>query len=145
MLVRGKPFQPSIIQHSNLVNPSISYEESVVNLVPVWKDWVFAWPATAHWHKSQRHQFMCKHKSLISSLTHPNLFWRLSTKMMLLVVPWKVPWYSAKRTFYELPWGLYKGMPTNTQGQSDIVIHKTNIWNKVSTMPKGLFTTIDLF
>ncbi len=34
-------------------------------------------------------------------------------------------------TFWELPWGLYKEMPTNTQGQSDIVSHQTNIWNKV--------------
>ncbi len=30
-------------------------------------------------------------------------------------------------TFYELPWGLYKGTTTNMQGQSDIVTHKTNI------------------
>jgi hypothetical protein len=30
-------------------------------------------------------------------------------------------------TFYEVPWGLYKEMSTNTQGQSDIVTHKTNI------------------
>jgi hypothetical protein len=30
-------------------------------------------------------------------------------------------------TFYELQWGLYGEMPTNTQGQSDIVIHQTNI------------------
>ena len=30
-----------------------------------------------------------------------------------------------------LPRPLYKGMPTNTQGQSDIVTRKTNIWNKV--------------
>ncbi len=29
--------------------------------------------------------------------------------------------------FYKLPKGLYKGMSTNTQGQSDIVIHKTSI------------------
>jgi hypothetical protein len=36
----------------------------------------------ARWHKSQQHQFMCKHKLLMSSLTHPNLFLRLSTKMM---------------------------------------------------------------
>jgi len=27
--------------------------------------------------------------------------------------------------------GLFKEMFTNTQGQSDIVTHKTNIWNKV--------------
>ena len=30
-------------------------------------------------------------------------------------------------TFYEVPWGLYKEMSTNTQGQSDIGNHKTNI------------------
>jgi hypothetical protein len=29
--------------------------------------------------------------------------------------------------FYELPWGLYKEMSTNIRGQSDIVIHSTNI------------------
>ncbi len=30
-------------------------------------------------------------------------------------------------TFYEVPWGLYKEMSTNTRGQSDIVTLKTNI------------------
>ena len=30
-------------------------------------------------------------------------------------------------TFHELPWGLYKGMSTNKQGQSDIITHKTSI------------------
>ncbi len=30
-------------------------------------------------------------------------------------------------TFYEVPWGLFKEMFSNTQGQSDIVTHKTNI------------------
>jgi hypothetical protein len=39
-----------------------------------WKDWIFASQANAYWHKSQWHQFMCKTKSLTSSLTHPNLF-----------------------------------------------------------------------
>ncbi len=34
-------------------------------------------------------------------------------------------------TFYEVPWGLYKEMSTNTLGQSDIVTHKTSILNKV--------------
>ncbi len=32
--------------------------------------------------------------------------------------------------FYDVPWGLYKEMPTNNHGQSDIVTHSTNIWNK---------------
>jgi len=27
-------------------------------------------------------------------------------------------------TFYEVPWGLFKEMLTNTQGQSDIVIQR---------------------
>jgi len=36
-------------------------------------------------------------------------------------------------------------MPTNNNGQSDIVTHKTNdTWNKVYTMPKGFFTTSSL-
>jgi hypothetical protein len=30
-------------------------------------------------------------------------------------------------TFYEIPWGLFKEMFTNTQGQSDIVTLPTNI------------------
>jgi len=29
--------------------------------------------------------------------------------------------------FYEVPWGLFKEMFTNTQGQSDIVTNPTNI------------------
>jgi hypothetical protein len=43
----------------------------------------------------------------------------------------------------ELLWGKkipYK-MLTNSEGQSDIVTHKTNNLNKVYTMPKGIFTT----
>jgi hypothetical protein len=30
-------------------------------------------------------------------------------------------------TFYQVSWGLYKGMSTNTHGQSDIVSHTTPI------------------
>ncbi len=30
-------------------------------------------------------------------------------------------------TFYEVPWGLFKEMSNNTQGQSDIVTDTTNI------------------
>jgi hypothetical protein len=73
----------------------------------------------------------------MSSLAHPNLFWRLSNKWMHLVV-----WVCHGRfhdilpkeysgTFCEVPWGLYKKMITNTQGQSDIVTHQTNFWNKI--------------
>jgi hypothetical protein len=29
--------------------------------------------------------------------------------------------------FYGVPWGLYKEMPTNNDGQPDIVTHTTNI------------------
>jgi len=32
-------------------------------------------------------------------------------------------------------------MLTKKRAQSDIVTHQANIWNKVSSMPKGLFTT----
>jgi hypothetical protein len=67
--------------------------------------------------------------------------------VVLLGVSWKVLWYSAKeysRTFYEAPWGLLKDMFTNTQGQSDIVTHKTTIWNKVY-LCKRTFSTASLF
>ncbi len=37
-------------------------------------------------------------------------------------------------TFHWLPWGLYKEMPTNTQGQSDISIHKSQI-RRVNNSP----------
>jgi len=30
-------------------------------------------------------------------------------------------------TYFEVPWGLYKEMFTNTWGQSDIVTHSTNV------------------
>jgi len=58
----------------------------VVNVM--WKDWVFV-PRVS---------------KLVLKVKHP-----------LLGVSWKIPWYSAKRTFYEPPWGLYKRMFTNTQ------------------------------
>jgi hypothetical protein len=115
----------------------------------LWKDWVFAQWAKACWHKSQQHRFMSKRKSLTSSL---------SSKLVLKVrqqddasccwvchgrfhgiLPKE---YSA--TFYELPWGLYKEMPTNTQGQSDIVIHQTNIWNEVYLCKRTFFYIIYL-
>jgi hypothetical protein len=34
-------------------------------------------------------------------------------------------------------------MPTNTQGQSDIVTHSTNIWNKVYSFQEALFRQWD--
>ncbi len=85
------------------------------------------------------HWFMCKHKSMMTSPLSLSFFQVvLKVKLQddascMLGVSLKVPWYSAKRTswgIYEVPWGLYKGMSTNTQGQSDIVTHTTNIWNK---------------
>jgi hypothetical protein len=33
-------------------------------------------------------------------------------------------------TFYEVPRGLYKGMSSNTHGQSDMITHPTNILHK---------------
>ncbi len=32
-----------------------------------------------------------------------------------------------QKNVQEVPWGLFKEMHTNTQGQSDIVTHQTNI------------------
>ncbi len=46
------------------------------------------------------------------------------------------------RTFHEFPRGLYKEMPTNTQGQSDLT-HSTNIWSKVYPFQKALFCLRD--
>ncbi len=69
-------FQPSLVAEDNV-------SRGIVR-----RDWVFAWGAMTYWHKSQRHQFICKHKLLRSSLTHLNLFWRWSNKMMHLVVGW---------------------------------------------------------
>ncbi len=48
-------------------------------------------------------------------------------------------------TFYELPWGLHKGMFTDAQGQSDIVIYKTNIWNKVYLCKQTFVYTYNVF
>jgi len=46
---------------------------------------VFAWRVMACQEKIQRYQFMRWHKLMTSSLVNPNLFWRLSTKMLHLV------------------------------------------------------------
>jgi len=64
---------------------------------------------------------------------HPNLFRRLATRRKNLIAGWVMEGsvvfcqkeYSG--TFYELLWGLYKEMPNNTRGQSDIVTHSINI------------------
>jgi hypothetical protein len=42
-------------------------------------------------------------------------------------------------TFHEPPWGLYKEMPINIRGRSDIVTHSTNILNKVNPFQEALF------
>jgi len=101
----------------------------------VWKDWVFAQRAKACWHKSQQHRFMCKRKSLMSYLL-PKLVLKVKQQddaSCCRVCQGGFHSILQKRsgTFYELPWGLYKEMPTNAWGQSDIVSHQTNIWNKV--------------
>jgi hypothetical protein len=45
-------------------------------------------------------------------------------------------------TFYEVPWGLFKETFTSTQGQSDIVTHKSNIWNKVYVSKWTFFSSL---
>jgi hypothetical protein len=57
---------------------------------------------------------------------------KVSNKMMNLVAGCRRRFHGIlpkeySRTFHELPWGLYKETPINTTGQSDIVIHSTNI------------------
>ncbi len=94
---------------------------------------------------------LCANINCWCHLTHPNLFlkierqddascWWVCHARFHGILPKE---YSG--TFYEVPWGLYQEMFTNTQGQSDIVTHQTNIWNKVSTTPKGFFTTVIRF
>jgi hypothetical protein len=63
------------------------------------------------------------------SLSHPNLFRRFKHQdgasccwMCHGILP-----KEHSGTFYEVPWGLFKEMSTNTQVQSDIVTHTTNI------------------
>jgi hypothetical protein len=128
----------------------VNKSKQLCTSLALWKDWVFAWWASAHQNKSQPHWFMGSHKLVPSSLAHPNLFWRLTNKWMHLVV-WvchggfhDILHKEYSGTFYEVPWGLFKEMITNTHGRSDIVTYQTNIWNKVSTMPKGLFTTVPI-
>jgi hypothetical protein len=94
-------------------------------------DWGFAQLANVHWNKSQQHQFMCKRKLLMTSLSSilvlnmqhddASCCWVCHGKFHG-ILPKE---YSG--TFHGLPWGLFKEMFINTQGQSDIVIHKTNI------------------
>ncbi len=47
-------------------------------------------------------------------------------------------------TFYEVPWGPFKEMFTNTQGQSDIVTRPLLIseMKNIVTAANGLFSTI---
>ncbi len=40
-------------------------------------------------------------------------------------------------TLYDLPWGLYKEMSTNTRGQSDIVTHSINTGNRVYSLQES--------
>jgi len=44
--------------------------------------------------------------------------------------------------FWDIIWaslGLYREMSTNTQGQSNIVIRQTNVWNKVYYSKQTIF------
>jgi hypothetical protein len=92
---------------------------------------VFGQLANVHWHKSQWQQFMCKRKLLTAS---PSSFLVLNVQQDDASCCWVCHGrfhgilpkeYSG--TFHGLPWGLFKEMFTNTQGQSDIEIHKKNM------------------
>jgi hypothetical protein len=47
--------------------------------------------------------------------------------------------------FYEVPWGLFKEMFTNTQGHSDIVTHPTNIRNYAYCCKRTFFYTFIIY
>jgi hypothetical protein len=95
---------------------------------------VFAIWAKALWFERQRRQFMCEHKSMLTSLS-------LSSKLVLKVKHQddaSFCWVCHRRlygilpkehpeTFYGVPWVPFKEMSTYIQGQSDIVTRTTNI------------------
>jgi len=102
----------------------------------VWKDRDFARWAKARWLERQRRQFICKHNSTMTSLSPslPNLFWRSSTKMMHLVagcvMEGSVVFCQKNILEHSMRFHrLFKEMFTNTRGLSDIVAHRTYIWN----------------
>ncbi len=80
---------------------------------------------------------MCKQKLMTPSSLSPLFYIQLVLKVKQLVdasccwvchggfhdvLPKEHP-----GAFYDVPWGLYKEMPTNNHGQSDIVTHTSNI------------------
>jgi hypothetical protein len=94
---------------------------------------------------------MCKHKSMITSLSS-----KLVLKVKHQYDDASCCWVCHRRfhgflpkehsgAFYEVPWGLYKEM-SNTQGQSDIVNHKqiSEIKN-IETAANGLLSTVAMF
>jgi hypothetical protein len=80
---------------------------------------------------------MCKHKLMTPSSLSPLFYIQLVLKVKQQVDA-ACCWVCLGRfhdvlpkehpgAFYDVPWGLYKEMPTNNHGQSDIVSHPTNI------------------
>jgi hypothetical protein len=83
------------------------------------------------------HQFMYKHKLMTPSSLSILFYIQLVLKVKQQVDS-SCCWVCHGRfqdvlpkehpgTFCDVPWGLYKEMPTNKHGQSDIVSHTTNI------------------
>jgi hypothetical protein len=92
---------------------------------------------------------MCKHKLTTPSYLSPLFYIQLVLKVKRQVDA-ACCWVCHGRfhdvlpkeqpgTFYDVPWGLYKEMPTNNRGQSDIVSHTTN--KNIVTAVNGLFST----
>ncbi len=80
---------------------------------------------------------MCKHESMTPSSLSPLFYIKLVLKVKQQVDAICCWVYHGSfhdvlpkehlGTFYDVPWGLYKEMPTNNHSQSDIVTHTTNI------------------
>ncbi len=105
----------------------------------LWKDRVFAIPATACW-LGRCGTDLCANLNWWLHLLCPlsfisNLFWRLSNKLMQLVagcvMEGSMMFCQKNILGHSMMFhGDYKKRCLRNHGQSDIVTHKTNIWNK---------------
>jgi hypothetical protein len=73
-------------------------------------------------------------------LTKMNLSVKVNRGRFHVILPKEYP-----KTFPRASLGTIKKLLINNEGQSDIVTHKTNASNNVTTMPKGFFTTLEYF
>jgi hypothetical protein len=95
----------------------------------LWKDWFFAYWAKAYWHKSQQHQF-CANVIHWCHLFQSKLVLKVmqqdDTSCLVARCVMEGSMVFCQKNILEHSMGFH-GVPFfNTQGQSDIVTHKTN-------------------